>query len=412
MKASFFIAALLLLMGVEALSSCNSDDSNFVLRSDSQLHFSYAAGERDFTVCTDGDWSVTTQSSWLSFDKTNGTGDGATRQKIQVISARNTGAERIDSFVLHAAGRDLTVYCRQDKGAPFTFGNAKFSGSLQMGKRADLCVVLPYSYGYRGMTLKLHTALSGAGAEGLAVNDTTVTLGGETGTILLPVLGAPKSAGPVLIKVSADAADVSPVVVQTSVLSQVLLEQHFDQMVWGGDVINYQPGVMGGFMAGDGGKVVDPSVAVASCKASADGSNDLILTMSESYRRLRGFEGWDGARIYEHPGYVKIGTAKLVGTIITPALSRLSDGVTTVRVTCRVAQYLSESGGTLTIQVLGGGTPSMAAYAYQHAGKKTGCTWEDIVFTVTGVTKNTKIAFSTKGNKRFCLDDVVISEGK
>lgn len=412
MKASFFIAALSLLMGVGALSSCSSDDSNFVLRSDSQLHFSYAAGERDFTVCTDGDWSVTTQSSWLSFDKTSGTGDGSTRQKIQVLSARNTGAERLDSFVLHAAGRDLTVYCRQDEGAPFTFGSAKLSGSLQMGKRADLSVVLPYSYGYQGMTLKLHTALSGAGAEGLAVNDTTVTLSGETGTIELPVIGTPESAGPVLIKVSADASDVSPVVVQTSVLSQVLLEQHFDQMVWGGDVINYQPGIMGGFMVGDGGKVIDPSIAVASCKASTDGSNDLILTMAESYRRLRGLDGWDGARIYEHPGYVKIGTAKLVGTIITPALSRLSDGVKTVKVTCRVAQYLSESGGTLTIEAIGGGIPSMTTYAYQHAGTKTGCTWENVEFTVSGVTKGTKIAFSTKDNKRFCLDDVVISEGK
>lgn len=412
MKTSFIISALAFLAGVGAFSSCSSDDENFVLRSDSELHFSYAAGEKDFTVCTNGDWSVTTDSPWLSFDTTSGTGDGSTRQKIQVRSARNTGVARRDSFILHAAGRDLTVYCQQDEGAPFTFGKAKLTGALQMGKTSDLNIDLPYTYGYKGMTLKLHTTLSGAGAEGLAVNDTTLTLDGEAGDVMLPVVGTPQASGPLVVKVSADDATVNPVVVQTSVLSQVLLEQHFDLMLWGGELITYQPGIMGGFKAGDGGKVIDPDVAVTACKATADGSNDLILTMAESYRKLRGFDGWDGARIYEHPGYVKVGTAKLAGTITTPALSNLSDGVKTVKVTCRVAQYLSESGGTLTIEAIGGGTPSMTTYTYQHAGTKTGCTWEDISFTVTGVTKNTKISFSTTGNKRFCLDDVVISEGK
>ncbi|WP_155941904.1 BACON domain-containing protein [Prevotella sp. AGR2160] len=372
MKHKLFLSALALFAGL-AMTSCSSDDDNFVLRSDSELRFGYAAGEKDFTICTQGEWTVSTESPWLSFDMMKGTGDGVTRQKIQVMSARNTGAARRDSFLIHAAGRDLTVYCDQEEGAPFTFGKGKLSGDLQVGKVSDQTIDLPFTYGYQGMSLTLHTALSGAGAQGLAVNDTTLTLDGERGNIILPLKGTPQVSGPVVMKITADDASVSPVVLQSTVLSQTpsvsqtLLEQHFDLMLWGGDAVANQPGIKGGFMDGDGGKVIDPNVPVTACKATDDGSNDLILTMAESYRVLRGFSGWDGARIYEHPGYVKVGTAKAVGTITTPALGTLSAGVSTVTVTCRVAQYVSESKGKLTIKVLNGGTPSMTSYTYQHA---------------------------------------------
>lgn len=180
MKHKLFLSALALFAGL-AMTSCSSDDDNFVLRSDSELRFGYAAGEKDFTICTQGEWTVSTESPWLSFDMMKGTGDGVTRQKIQVMSARNTGAARRDSFLIHAAGRDLTVYCDQEEGAPFTFGKGKLSGDLQVGKVSDLTIDLPFTYGYQGMSLTLHTALSGAGAQGLAVNDTTLTLDGERG---------------------------------------------------------------------------------------------------------------------------------------------------------------------------------------------------------------------------------------
>jgi hypothetical protein len=411
MKHTIYMTAFALIISALSMTSCSKDEDSFVLRSDSELHFSYASGVKDFTVCTTGDWSVTTSSPWLSFNVTEGTGDGVSRQSIQVISARNTGEARRDSFILHAAGKDLTVVCLQDEGAPLTFGKGKLSGSMQVAKASQLSLELPYSYGYKGMQLNLHATFSGAGAHGLSINDTTLVLDAEKGTLVLPVVGTPTSAGPVVIKVAADDNSVTPAIMQASVLSRVLLEQHFDLMIWGGELINYLPGVMGGFMTGDGGKVIDPSIEVAECKATTDGSNDLVLTMAESYRQLRGFSGWDGARIYEHPGYVKIGTASLIGKIVTPALSDLSDGITSVKVTCRVAQYISESKGSLTIKAVNGGTPSIDKYTYQYAGTKTGCTWEDISFTVSGVNKKTKIEFSTEGNMRFCIDDVIISEG-
>lgn len=414
MKNRIFNLALATMVAMGTMfTSCSNDDETFVLRSDDNLSFSYAQTDKDFTVCTNGDWTITSDCDWLSFSSTQGKGDGSTREKIVVTAARNISDARESTFVLHAAGKDLTVSCRQEEGAPLTFGQANLSGSLQAGKQADgLLVNVPYSYGYVGQKLSLHATLSGAGAEGLSIADKNFTLDAPAGTLSLSLVGTPTSSGPLVIKITSDDTSANTAILQSSVLSKVIMEEHFDLMLWGGDVIGNKPGVMGAFIAGDGGKVIDPAQPAAACKATADGSNDLILTMAESYRQLRGFSGWDGAKIYEHPGYIKMGTATAIGYVITPALSNLTAGVTSVKVTCRVAQYNKESGGALTITVLNGGTPSISTYEYKHAGTSTGGTWEDVSFTIDDVNQNTKIQFSTKGNKRFCLDDVVVSEGK
>lgn len=406
--------ALAAIVAVGALAtSCSSDDDPFVLRSDDNLSFSYAIEAKDFTVCTNGDWTITSDCPWLSFSATSGKGDGTTREKIEVTAERNISDAREGSFILHAAGRDLTVVCSQAEGAPLTFASSSISGSLQAGKAADeINISVPYTYGYAGQTITLHATLSGAGAAGLSVADQSFTLSSPSGTLSLPISGTPTTAGPLVIKVVSDDATANTSMVQTSVLSKVVLEQHFDLMLWGGDVVANKTGITGSFIAGDGGKVIDTSQPVATCKASTDGSNDLILTMAESYRVLRGFSGWDGAKIYEHPGYIKMGTASAIGYVITPALEGLSDGTTSVKVTCRVAQYITEKGGSLTITVLNGGTPSIDQYTYKYTPTKTTSTWEDLSFTIDGVNKATKVKFSTTGNKRFCMDDIVISEGK
>lgn len=404
--------AVVVAMGT-TFTSCSSDEESFVLRSDNHLSFSYALSDENFTVCTNGDWSITSDCDWLSFSTMQGKGDGTTREKVQVTAARNISEAREGTFILHAAGKDLTIACSQEEGAPLTFAQAKLSASLSAGKSVDgISVDVPYSYGYKGQKIVLHASLSGAGAEGLSIADQTFTLESTEGTLHLYLMGAPTSSGPLVIKISSDDATANTAMLQTSVLSKVILEQHFDLMLWGGDVIGNKTGIMGTFIAGDSGKIIDSTKSPTTCKATTDGSNDLILTMAESYRQLRGFSGWDGSKIYEHPGYIKMGTASAIGKVITPALSELTDGVTSVKVTCRAAQYIAESGGKLTITVLDGGTPSINAYTYKYAGTKAGGTWEDVSFTIDGVTKKTKIQFSSQGNKRFCMDDIVISESK
>lgn len=413
MRTRLFYVILVAMMAMGSVfTSCSDDSDSFVLRSDDNLSFSYAQDSKEFTVCTDGDWSITSDCDWLTFSVSQGKGDGTTREKVIVTAARNISNAREAKFVLHAAGMDLPVRCSQAEGAPLTLGQAKVSGSLQAGQEINqVNIEIPYTYGYKGEKLNVRATLSGAGSEGVVASSKDFTLEASEGTLLLPLSGTPVASGPLVIKIETDEPTANTVVAQTSVLSKVVLEQHFDLMLWGGDVVGNKPGVQGVFMSGDGGKVIDPSQPVAACKATTDGSNDLILTMAESYRQLRGFSGWDGVKIYEHPGYVKIGTASAIGCLVTPALGTLSEGVSNVKVTCRVAQYNSESGGRLTITVLNGGTPSIASYTYKYAGTKTGGTWEDVSFTIAGANSETKIQFSTEGNMRFCMDDIVVSEG-
>lgn len=410
------ISSFIAVMGLAAFTaigftSCSSDDDSFVLRSDSRLAFTSAGGEKSFTVCTDGAWSLTTDAPWITFDKESGTGDGVTREKILVSASRNIGDLRTDSFILHAAGQDLPVVCSQEEGAPLHLGAAKLTGALQVNVPATgVGIEVPYTYGYVGGKVHVSATLSGTGAEGLSVEAQDFVMDGEKGTFTLPVSGTPTQAGPLVITITTDDATANTSTTQATVLAQVVLEEHFDLMLWGGDVVAGKKGIKGGFKKTDEGTVIDESVPVTECKATTDGSNDLVLTHAESYRQLRGFSGWSGTKVYEHPGYVKAGTASIAGSVITPSLSRLSAGATHVTVTCRVAQYVKESGGAVSITVTGGGTPSITSYTFKNAAKSTTSTWETVSFTIDNPTRDTKIVFSAVGNNRFCIDDVVVSE--
>ncbi len=410
LTASFAVTGLATLT-VVGLASCSSDDESFVLRSDSRLVFTSAGGEKAFTVCTDGAWSVTTNAPWIAFDKSGGTGDGVTRDKITVSALRNIGDLRTDSFILHAVGQDLPVVCTQEEGAPLHLGTAKLTGALQVNVPAEgVGIEVPYTYGYAGGKVRVSAALSGTGAEGLSVEARDFVMDGEKGTFTLPLSGTPTQAGPLSITVTTDDATANTSAMQATVLAQVVLEEHFDLMLWGGDVVAGKKGIKGGFKKTGDGTVIDESVAVTACSATTDGSNDLVLTHAESYRQLRGFSGWSGVKVYEHPGYVKAGTASIAGSVITPALARLSAGASRVTVTCRVAQYVKESGGAVAISVTGGGTPSITRYTFENAGKTSSSTWESVSFTIDNPTRDTKIVFAAEGNKRFCIDDVVVSE--
>ena len=409
MKKIFNIISIIL-FGALALTGCSDDDDNFVLRSDNQMSFDYSGQGKTFTVCTNGDWSITTNAGWLSFSKSEGQGDGSTREEIIVTASRNVSAARVDSFILHAAGKDLPVVISQEEGKPFTLGSITLSPSLKSGVSAEGTVIkVPYTYGYNGQKVTFTASLSGEASTGLTANSVTKTLTADKGTIEIPVTGTPASPGQLVVSVATDDASVTPVTLTTSVSAQLIIDQHFDLMLWGSDIVGYKKGIKGGFMAGDGGSVIDPSIAVTPCSATADGSNDLFTTMAPSYRELRGVADWTGIRVYEHPGYVKAGGGGKTGSLTTPAFG-YAPASGKVKVTCRVAQYYGESGGSLTIEVTDGGTPSISEYKYLYPGTKTGSTWEDISFTISGVTTATKITFSTKDNLRFCIDDIVVSE--
>ncbi len=398
-----------LMLGTMVMTSCSDDEKGFVLRSDDSITLTSSGTSKLFTICTDGDWTITTNSTWLDIDKKSGQGDGSTREQIRVGALRNTSAERLDSFLIHAAGKELVVRVKQDEGKPFTLGTPSLSLALQSGVDATGVVIkIPYTYGYNGMKVTFNVALSGVGADGLSVDPFTTTLSSEKGSIEIPLKGTPSTKGDITLNVTSDDTDAKTVSLTAKVSNRILIEQHFDLCVWGSDIVANKPGVKGGYMETPEGRVVDPSVPLKATNTTDDGGADFFAVFAPSFLASRGMTGWSGLEVHEHPGYVKMGTRKVKGYITTPALGYApKSGVVTV--TCQVAQYRGTTGSSLVIKV-SEGTPSIATYKYQHDGTMTGQVWETVTFTVSGVTADTKITFTTANATRFCIDDIVVSE--
>ena len=308
-----YVVCVMTLMAV--LVSCSDSSESILLGSDDQLHFSSAEDGRNFTVCPTGAWQITTDAQWLSFSKSNGEGDGQTREQIVITAARNTGTARQASFQLTAAGKTLTVTCEQEEGRPFTWGAPSLSSSLQVGHPATgLTVNIPYEYGYKGMKFTLHASFSGEASEGLSMEDEIVTLDAATGILSLPLGGTPVKSGQLTITIQADQADVAAVSLDAKVSDWIILEQHFDLCIYGGDFVAGHPGTMPKWAKDDEGKNIlpDPLGELQKRTANQDGSNDLFATMAHSYLVSKGLEGWEGSKVYERPGYIKLGTASAV----------------------------------------------------------------------------------------------------
>lgn len=410
MKKYSLYKLLCLFVGMFSISACSDKDDPFVLRSTDTIEFSYAESTKEFTVCTNGDWSITTDDSWYTLSTVSGNGDGTTREVVKVNVARNKGAARQGEFVLHAAGKDLNVSISQEEGKPLKLNAPSLSSSLKVGQKIEnMTISIPYTYGYAGQNVVFTTTVSGTGASGITVNSYTAKFNAAEGTIKIPVTGTPLASGSVLFTITTDDQSVTSVTATATVLSETYLEQHFGLMLWGGDCVANIAGIKGGFISGSDGSVIDPAIAVSACTAGSDGSSDLTSTMAPSYRELRGFSGWTGKRVYERPGFVKIGTSTSTdGQLISPPLSNISLNKVNLNVSLKVSQYFEDTGGTLYITVLNGGTSSISEYKMRPGTDRI---WESVEFKITDATPASQIVFSAPSvtKQRFCIDDIVVS---
>ena len=411
-KYKLYRSLLCLLMGLFIITAC-SDEESFVIRNTDSLEFSYKASTEEITVCTNGNWTITTDDTWFTLSDTLGKGNGTTRESIKVTASRNLGAARQGEIVLHAAGKDLSIVIKQDEGT-LILGNPSVSGTY-MAKQAieNGSISIPYTKGSIGQKITFTTVVSGNAASGIAIAASAVTLDSEEGTVVIPVTGTPATSGDVLFTVSTNVQGLAPVVLTTKVtkgVSVVYYEQHFNLMVWGGDCVAGLEGIKGGFIGATGASVIDETKPVVACSAGTDGSSDLTSTMDPSYRDLRGFTGWTGKRVYERPGYIKIGTATSTdGYIVTPALSNILVAKTNVNVSLKVSQYYQDNNGVLYITILNGGTSSIAEYTMRPGPEMV---WETLNFTITDATPDTQIKISAAAvaSRRFSVDDLVVTQ--
>ncbi len=407
---SLYKSLLCLFIGIFVITACSDKDDPFVLRSTDAMEFSYAESTQKFTVCTDGEWSITTDDSWYTLSAVSGKGDGTTREVVNISVKRNKGAVRKGEFVLHAAGKDLNVALSQEEGKPLTLKTPSLSSTLKAGQKIENATInIPYTYGYVGQKVVFTTSISGPGASGISVNSFTAELDAAEGTIKMPITGTPLVSGSVSFTVTTDDEAVATVTTAATVMSETYFEQHFGLMLWGGDCVANLAGIKGSFIAGSDGNVIDETKAASACTAGTDGSGDLASSMATSYRELRGFSGWSGKRVYERPGFIKIGTATSTdGQLISPPLSNIPLDKVNLNVSFKVSQYFEDAGGTLYIKVLNGGTSSISEYKMKPGTDRV---WESVEFKITDATPASQIVFSAPAiaKQRFCIDDIVVS---
>lgn len=186
----------------------------------------------------------------------------------------------------------------------------------------------------------------------------------------------------------------------------VYLDEKFHRMIWGGDYILQRPGVRGVFIRDEDNKWInDDTEPVSNVVPNLDGSSDFFDTVSEAYGTLRGLGGWDGWKVYERPGYLKLGTATSTDAYIrTPALEKIDEGAVEVKVSVDLAIWEGSS-ETITVNIVGGGLTSTNELSVTSSNS-----WTTKEFTISGATSNTRIELRSdpRGEGRFFVDNFLV----
>lgn len=418
---------------VATFSACSDDDDNVLLCSDHLMEFSYSPESKEYTICASGDWSISSNASWIHFDKTSGVGDGSTREKITVTVDHNIAGERTDSFTVTGGGYDLTTTVVQDAGHATVLGTPSLSATLQAGESASgINIVVPYSYGYKGQTITITPTLSGDGADGLKADPVTVTLTGERGNINIPITGTPEASGELTVSLMADDTSIDVTKGTFSVVGAIILEQHFDNMIWGGNFITGEKGIMySGWHTDANGKRDGTADTKSTCNPTGEAGDLLGPTCpwNDDFVKSRGIWGWSGEEVHERPGFVKMGKTSVPGVLTTPALGSLVPASGKIHLSFRAAKYPQELelGVVIDIKVEGPGTVQNPTFALKGkvstTKNKETSEWENISTVITGAAADTKITITCHNDEpgkknakgqvygcRYALDDIVVTQ--
>ncbi len=402
--------------------SCSKDENSalFLKRDTDQLSFAYEESNETFTVRANGSWSIDlSEADWVSVDPIEEVGDGETVQIVNVTASRNVGDMRNGIIKIVSGEKEALINISQEEGKVI-FGTPYFTAGLVSNfPLEDTYLVIPYNKGGLEEGVSVSTQISGIGSAGIQVSNTEVDMSSENGEVRLSITGTPTTDGQVTFNIQILGQTL---IVNTAVREQgnndpigtVYLSQDFDLLVLGGDHVGNAQGLhlVGTWPTEAGLRVLPPNPAYAvSGTRNTDGTGDYFATMHPTFVASRGLEGWTGLRVYERPGYIKVGTAASTdGYLATPPLTAIA-GWADVKVKFTAARW-SESGSldpnaTVTVRVLNAGTSD-------DANREISLTpgWTDKEIIVEGATAETVIEFRARnaGNGRFLLDNIEISK--
>ena len=420
-----WIFSIPILIGASLLSSCAEEAESPLRRAVDAVDLAYNAGATSkVSVRYHGNWTARVECSdekgngatpWFTATPSEGTGDGSEYQWIEISAERNTGDKRTGKLYLIGGDMEQVITVTQADGH-FSISSPTVNGVLKAGEETNATLDISWDKAFGGEKITIDAGLKGA-SDGLSIASSTEhTIEKEgNGSLSIPISGTPSSLGElifsIVFKVNGKVNFEGDITAAVSSTNEIFSED-FGKFVWGGHYDTNKPGVApGGKQAGKeytGSEPGDGSIT-----AGSDGAMDAFGTMTEEYRENRGIGKWSGSKVYEHPGYLKLGTGSAGGWIMTPELSGLSSSPEDIAVSMDLLRFDNEN-GTYFVTAEGAGTVMNGAIdsnilpAQSSASERK---WTTLTFTVKGATNKTRIKLACEKSAagyRINLDNVKV----
>lgn len=88
-------------------------EAPYLEASPTELYFLKSGGSQNITLTCNVNWSVQSKPTWVSLDKSSGTGS----QTISVTCSANSGVEREWNIVISGEGKSVSIYVWQAPNA-------------------------------------------------------------------------------------------------------------------------------------------------------------------------------------------------------------------------------------------------------------------------------------------------------
>lgn len=188
----------------------------------------------------------------------------------------------------------------------------------------------------------------------------------------------------------------------------------FDNLCFGGDYINMANGAV---LSGSVGAFKPTKLTDAATQSKSTTSPTIDGSQFTSYPaetvRLFGLDGWAGVYAHVRPGYVKLGTASLAGSITTPSLDNIASNATlTVSFkACPFVDGATAQTSFINVRLIGDDGAVKAVQKVEIGGRRSQPGWETFSVQFTGAEPVDKLQFATGGEaqSRFCLDDILVT---
>ena len=194
-----------------------------------------------------------------------------------------------------------------------------------------------------------------------------------------------------------------------------VVTQDFDQLHWGYDYIHGAHGVVLNPENKPSSYLVDELVDArhdSQPTTSIDDNGGLLFKYRAAMIEKMGFKGWSGSEVRILPGYVKIGSAYNVGSLVTPTFSVLESSTDKVDISfnaCIFASTLSASGGKITALVIKGDGTTLATKDFNMNSLNGFAEWKSYKFSVEGATADCHLEIRTSEQvKSICIDNLKV----